>query len=126
VAAPKADARPTAEVCRQHQCLVAVQVSACRVTVDPDWLGIARGNHDVEIVWEIRNSPGVTFSRDEPVFFKSKELASKAFTNPKGEGGTRYSWHHVSTGPAVYHYGVRVVDNGRACPPLDPSIIDEM
>jgi hypothetical protein len=105
---------------------VAVHVSACRITVDPEWLGIARGNREVDITWEIRNSPGVVFASEAPIFFKNMEVAAKAFRDARAEGGTRYRLRHNSVGPAIYHYGIRVVDNGRTCPELDPSIIDEM
>jgi hypothetical protein len=115
-------------VCKEKGCSVAVRVVACAITVEPEWLGVAKGNRDVEIIWEIRDSPGVTFAKDEPVFFKpqDRESAGKQFSSPKPYSGTRYRWLNANNAPGVYHYGLRVVDNGKACPPLDPIIIDEM
>jgi hypothetical protein len=117
-----------AAICKEKECVVAVQVAACAIRVNPDWLGVAKGNRDVEIVWEIRNSPGVTFAKEDPIFFKDRyrEAAARQFREPKALSDTKYRWQNANSAPGVYHYGVRVVDNGRACPPLDPVIVDEM
>ena len=127
----KGGARPPripADLCKQKECNVAVQVTKCTITVDPEWLGIAKGNRNVEIIWEIHGSPGVVFAEKDPVFFKpeDREAAAKAFREPKANSPTKYRWLNLNSGPGIYHYGVRVVDNGKACPPLDPVVIDEM
>ena len=120
--------RVTAAICKEKECKVAVRVAACTITVDPEWLGVARGNRDVAIVWEIRNSPGVTFAKEGPIFFKERdrEPAARQFSKPQPMGDTTYRWTMANNSPGVFHYGIRVVDNGRACPPLDPTIVADM
>ena len=117
---------PSAGVCKQKQCMVTVRVAACSITLDPDWLGVAKGNRDVEIIWEIRGSPGVVFAKGDAIFLKDPAVVGKHFREPKAPGDTKYRWLHANSGPGIYYYGVRVVDNGKACPPYDPVIIDEM
>jgi hypothetical protein len=118
----------TTDICKQKSCLVTVRVAKCDITVEPEWLGVAKGNRNAEIVWEIRDSPGVTFTKDEPIFFKKEdvEAAARQFSEPKVLGPTKYRWLNTNSAPGTYHYGVRVIDNGKTCPPLDPIIIDEM
>lgn len=115
-------------VCKQKECLVTVTVSACRIKVDPDWLGIAKGNYDVDIVWEIRNSPGVTFAKEHAIYFKEKDRAAAArqFREPRLLDDRKFRWRDANTGPGEFHYGVNVIENGKSCPPLDPSVVNDM
>jgi hypothetical protein len=115
-------------VCKEKKCAVAVTVKACVITVDPSWLGLAKGVTDIEIEWQIRNSPGVAFARDGAIFFKEKDRAAAArqFRNGKLTESTKYSLWDANTAPGEFNYGVTVVDNGKLCPPLDPTIVNEM
>lgn len=117
-----------AVVCKEKECRVAVTVSACTIAVDPEVLGVAKGNREVDIVWEIVKSPGVVFPRDNAIFFKEKwrKAAAEQFRDPKLLHDKKFRWHNANSGPGEYHYGVNVIDNGRTCPPLDPVVIDEM
>jgi hypothetical protein len=115
-------------VCKEKECRVKVTVSACAISVDPESLGIAKGVHDVEIVWEIKNSPGVTFPRENAIFFKEKDRAAAArqFRAPRLRDEKTFSWLDANSGPGEFHYGVNVIDNGKACPTLDPIVINDM
>ena len=118
-----------AVICKEKECRVAVTVSACAISVEPYVLGIAKGVRDVDIVWEIVKSPGVTFPRENGIFFKEKdrEAAARQFRDPRVlEDGKKFRWRNENSVHREFHYGVNVVDNGKSCPPLDPIIVDEM
>lgn len=116
-----------AVVCKEKECRVAVTVTACAISVEPEVLGIAKGGRDIDIVWEIR-SPGVTFARENAIFFKEKDRAAAArqFREPRLLDDRKFRWRDANTGPGEFHYGVNVIDNGKACAPLDPIVINEM
>jgi hypothetical protein len=117
-----------AVVCKEKECRVAVTVSACKITVDPEVLGIAKGVHDVDIVWEITKSPGVIFPRVNGIFFKEKDraAAAKQFRDPRLLlEGKQFRWKDANIAAGEFQYGVTVVDNGKACT-LDPIVINDM
>ena len=60
----------------------------------------------------------MVFAEKEPIFFKpeDREAAAKAFREPKAYSPTKYRWQNLNSGPGIYHYGVRVVDNGKGMP----------
>ncbi|MGZ5032085.1 MAG: hypothetical protein ACXWAC_02715 [Usitatibacter sp.] len=118
---------PKAVVCRERECRVTVTVAKCTINVEPEVIGIAKGVHDVDIVWEIR-SPGVTFAREHAVFFKEefRAAAAKQFREPRLLDDRKFRWRDANTGPGEFHYGVNVVDNGIPCKPLDPIVINDM
>lgn len=117
-----------AVVCKEKECRVAITVSACAINVEPEVLGIAKGVRDVDIVWEITKSPGATFARENGIFFKEKdrEAAAKQFRDPRRLDDKKFRWRDANSGPGEFQYGVNVIDNGKACKPLDPTIINEM
>lgn len=117
-----------AVVCKEKECRVAVTVSACTISVDPEVLGIAKGVRDVDIVWEITQSPGVTFARENAIFFKERdrEAAAKQFRDPKLLDEKKFRWRDSNSGPGKFDYGVNVVENGKACPTRDPTVINDM
>jgi hypothetical protein len=129
---PRGDRGPkdhvTAGLCKDRECKVAVNVAACVITVDPEWLGVAKGNRDVTITWEIQHAPGVTFAKEGGIFFKEadREAASRQFSKPGPAGEDKFRWSMANNQPGLFHYGVRVVDNGKPCPVLDPTIVAEM
>lgn len=116
-----------AVVCKEKTCHVAVTVTACKITVEPDVLGISKTVRDVDIVWEIK-SPGAVFVREDPIFFKPKdrEAALKQFSRATWLDEKRYRMRDANSGPGQYYYGVKVIDKGTTCPPLDPSVVNEM
>jgi hypothetical protein len=120
-------AEAKAVVCKEKTCRVAVTVNACKVSVDPDVLGIFKGVRDVEIVWEIK-SQGAVFVRENPISFKPKDrdAAAKQFSSPALLDEKRFRWRDANSAPGQFHYEVRVIDKGTTCPPLDPTVVNEM
>ncbi len=117
---------PNAVVCKTKECLVRITVAACAITVDIPVLGIAKGNRDVDIVWEIR-SEGAVFAREKPVFFKGDRAeAARQFSEPRLLADKKFRWRDANSSPGRFEYGITVVDNGKACAPLDPTVINDM
>jgi hypothetical protein len=122
------DKAGVAKVCTKKDCYVAVTVRDCTIRVDPPTITIS-GNRDVEIFWDIVRSPGVTFAPQDAVFFKpdSIERARLQFSRPQlQKENTRFRWLDANNAKGEFNYGVRVVQDGKACPPLDPIIINDM
>ncbi len=117
---------PSAVVCAEKECRVAITVTNCVITVETPVLGIKKGNRDVDIIWQIR-SKGAVFARENPIFFKGDRVeAARQFTLPKLLGEQEFRWRDANSSPGEFRYGVTVVDGGKACAPLDPIIINEM
>lgn len=124
------DGKPVAKgpICKEKKCRVVVTVAACKIVVNPDWLGLAKGVTDIEIVWEIEKSAGVTFAGTGAVFFKEKdrEATARQFRGAQLVDDKKYRMTALNTARGEYHYGVTVVENGKQCPPLDPIIVSDM
>ncbi len=105
--------------CNSHVCKVQVAVDgACRITVDPEDLPVAADNKNAVIQWDIRGgrfvANGIAFKQDTGNEFHSPSHSPNRITIVD---------RHEKTG-VVYHYGVTVLQGGRACPTLDPTIMN--
>jgi hypothetical protein len=100
--------------------MVKVTVVDCRISVDRPTIDIARGNHDIEIHWDIV-SGGYTFPSDG-IWIKD-DVSPPQFSNPMRLTPTKFKWNDRNTAARMFHYGVKVMKDGTACtPPLDPII----
>ena len=120
------------DICTKKACDVSVVVGAgCAIGLVPDELGVKEGNKKVKITWTIdKASVGkVEFADDNGVFFKTsgheKELDGKF-----KESAQKYRWQNKNDLPGApkkrrYAYGVNVVQDGKACPTYDPTIIND-
>jgi hypothetical protein len=108
-------------------CGADVFVKDCVITVSVDKLIVARDNKDVFITWTLKDSPGVKFAKDG-IFFKpeSARAAVKQFTRVESRSDDVFVWKDANTEPGTFKYGVKVIENGKACPPLDPIIINDI
>ncbi len=111
-----------ADYCGASRCTVVVSVdSSCAVTVEPYALvlgGDAR--HEVEVTWKIDGD--AQFAKDGIVF---KESEGRNVFTLKQAGRDKFVFHD-SGDNGIYHYGVKVVQGGHACPALDPTGINDM
>jgi len=114
--------------CNQHECHVGITVNDCVIQPpDPDPIGIFAKN--VEIHWDLK-TVGYTFAPIDPRDPSKGGIAFKGdtqnqFDNPKlVNQDTKFIWHDKNTVPGTYRYTVRVMQGAAACPPLDPSIIN--
>ena len=105
--------------CNTHVCLAKVSVVDCRISVDPPKIDIAKGNHDIEIHWDIV-SGGYAFPRDG-IGIKD-DATPPEFSNPTLLTPTKFKVNDKNSFARQYHYGVKVMKDGTACPPLDPTI----
>ena len=105
--------------CNSHVCLAKVTVVDCRISVDPPTIDIAKGNRDVEIHWDIVSS-GYTFPGDG-IGIKD-DVSPPQFSAPMRLTPTKFKWNDRNTVARMFHYGVKVMKDGTACPPLDPII----
>lgn len=105
--------------CNAHECHVIVTVADCKISVDPDPIAIFARN--VEIHWDLRDSPGYTFTEDGIVIPANKG----DFTDPRRiPTGLKFLWHDKNTTAATYKYTVNVTLGAARCPSLDPQIVN--
>lgn len=109
------------------ECRALVTVKDCAITLSVDRIVIPRDNKDVTIAWEIKDSPGVVFA-ENGVFFKPQSLAAarKQFKPVRSRTPGRFEWIDLNTAPGTFHYGVSVIERGKACAPLDPIIVNDI
>jgi hypothetical protein len=113
--------------CSQTPCPpIQVTVTACVVTITPASYRVGKGVKGATIVWDVQ-TPNVTFP-SQPIRWKkeSQALAEREFTNPRLlRDGRGFSWDDGNSQPATFNYGVNVIQDGKACPPMDPTIIND-
>ena len=105
--------------CNANVCHVAIAVSDCQVTATPPILEVTQQN--IEIHWDIdKASAGYTFDvrgivveRDDKGEFSGGKVA---------ENGQKYILHDKNSFSSIYKYDIRVLNNGVACPVVDPWI----
>ena len=110
----------------KRHCRVTVTVTACSATgisTNPATLKVTRRLRDVPIVWTLRAPAGYTFAADG-IHFKNKEMAIRQFVGPKA-GPREFVWEDANTTPGRFPYNVRVRQDGRDCPVLDPIIVND-
>lgn len=105
--------------CNTHICKVEVTVDdACRIAVDPTDLPVAAGNKEAVIQWDIQGGEfaanGIAFKQDPGNEFHSPSHSPKRIT---------FVDRHSRVG-VIYPYSVSVVRGGKACAPLDPTIMN--
>jgi hypothetical protein len=107
--------------CKTHVCRVMVTVTGgCGIKVAPENLPIDPENKNVVIQWDVT---GADFAKDGIVLKKG---------DPHGDfekwahGGPRTITvvDRHATLNVTYPYDVRVVQNGTACPGIDPTIMN--
>ena len=84
----------------------------------------ARNLKEVAIVWKLDAPAGFAFATDG-VNFKNKELASRQFRVSKAAGPDEFRWEDANTAPGTFPYNVKVTHNGRDCPILDPTVVND-
>ncbi|HSN20243.1 MAG TPA: hypothetical protein VLS49_06185 [Usitatibacter sp.] len=105
--------------CTTHVCQVTVRVdAACRISVDPVDLPVDANNKNAVIQWDLTGGEfaqgGIAFKQAVGDEFHSWSHSPKRITVVD---------RHTRTG-VIYHYGVRVMQGARACPTLDPTIMN--
>jgi hypothetical protein len=109
-------------------CEATVTVKDCNITVSVDTIVVVRDNKDVVITWRLKDSPGVKFAKDG-IFFKAESLraAERQFRRVESKSPEdTFQWRDANTEPGKFKYGVKVIENGKECPPLDPIIINDI
>ena len=106
--------------CNTQVCHLTVTVSAdCRAAVDSERVFVERGNPDVRIIWTIRGQG--EFAANGIAIHN----AGTHFGAPQGGGTKIFKWDLRNTQPGNHwKYDVNVTLNGRACPALDPFIMN--
>jgi hypothetical protein len=101
-------------------CLLSVKIGPkCDVTVEPDALFI-RQKGATNLVWEI-SGPG-SFAERDGIKFKSGDAP---FSDGHAVGKNRWMANHQPRDPAVYRYGLNLLDgSGQPCV-VDPVIVDD-
>ena len=110
----------------KNQCRVTVVVTSCSatgITANPYTLKVARRLKDVPIVWTLRAPAGFSFAPDA-INFKNKELASRQFTTSKS-GSHEFVWEDANTAYGTFPYNIKVRQDGRDCPVLDPIVVND-
>lgn len=108
-------------ICTGAECDVDVMVSACKVSVEYEMLKVKAKK--AKIRWSITDANS-TFAPTNGIEFKSG--GGTVFTDCKPQNGNK-EWHCVDENPqpGIYKYNVNVVQSGKACPTLDPDVINE-
>ncbi len=105
--------------CNTHECHVKVIVTDCHITLKPDPISIFEKN--VEIHWDIVGT-GFTFATNGIVI---KDDTQAEFGNCHlAEHDMKFMCHDKNTFHKTYKYVVNVKQGSAACPPLDPSIVN--
>jgi hypothetical protein len=106
--------------CSTHYCRVTVTVDAsCRISVAPEDLPIAAANKNAVIQWDIVGGSfpqgAIAFKDDPGDEFHGWSHSPRVITVVD---------RHDKVG-VTYRYGVTVIgSNGKACPTLDPTIMN--
>lgn len=111
------------------RCLVTVKVGAgCSFTVTPWTLGMLAGNRNVKIHWQIdpASAGNAEFALADGIFFKGP---ANEFDDPKRLSKTEFRWNDKNpSGPypaRPFAYGINVIQGGKPCPTLDPTIVND-
>jgi hypothetical protein len=115
-------AKRLASYCHLQSCDVTVTVDAnCLVTANPYTLVIGGGHGPFTVVWKL-NGPGAAFASGNGIVFEPG--AAGVFTKVQG-GSQSYVFQNTGT-KGIYHYVVNVVQDGTACPTLDPTDVNDL
>ena len=78
---------------------------------------------NVPIVWKLHAPAGFSFATDG-INFKNKELASKQFVTSR-VSSHEYVWEDANTAYGTFPYNIKVRQEGRDCPVLDPTVVND-
>lgn len=107
--------------CKTHVCRVAVTVAdGCKIQVVPENLPIGAENKNVVIQWDVS---GADFAQDGIVLKKGDPHGDFVKWTHGGPRTITVVDRHTTTN-VIYPYDVRVVQNGTACPGIDPTIMN--
>ena len=112
--------------CTSQNCPdITVSVASCQVSVDLDPMDVARGNHDVNMVWKLD-----LWSRMTGYAFDDPAIVVKTPPPPPNEfritpGMYTVTVHNRNSANKTYTYAVKVKRWGTACNPSDPTIINQ-
>jgi hypothetical protein len=100
----------------------------CALTFDPYVLGVHRSLRNIDVRWNIntKDSAGkVEFPKGKGIFFKTEgAVKSGEFETPKYVSATQYKSKDKNSGFSDNPYGVNVMQDDKACPTYDPSVIN--
>ena len=105
--------------CNDAVCHVRVTVNDCRVSVDPDPVYIARGEHKIK--WKLQStrhdftSNGISFASGGGTVFK----------NPHRPGVGEFEVTDFNNATGRYKYTITVTQDGKPCPPHDPDVMND-
>jgi hypothetical protein len=109
---------PRSFPCNDQVCHVEVTVSsACQASVDQEMVKVGRNHPEVRFIWTIRGQGE----------FASNGIDVRGGAPFQGRlaGAKNYKWDFRNQGPSMrWKYDVNVTLNGRACPTLDPFIMN--
>ena len=122
-------ARYKADLCVDAgKCEVNITVGeGCTFQFDPYVLGIHKTLKDVEIRWNITKASAgkVEFPKKKGIFWKSQTSTQNSeLEDPQYAGPTQYKAKDKNSSFSDNPYGVNVIQNDKACPTYDPSIIN--
>lgn len=103
--------------CNDVVCHVVITVTNCQVTANPPTIEVTRQN--VEIHWDI-DSAGYTF--DPHGITVERDNSAEFYGGTVAEHGQKYVLHDKNSFSSTYKYDIRVLNNGAACPVVDPWI----
>ena len=108
--------------CNAHECHVAVAIADCKISAVPDAIGIARGNGNVEMHWDITTA-GYAFS-DEGIVFSDDPR--REFQNPRRPQPTKFMLNNKHSFAKDYKYTINIKAS-TTCPALtvDPWVVNE-
>ena len=116
-------AQPGPNPCNGGNCQVEVTVTGCTVSLDHPELHVARGSGTATIVWKIQ---GGTFARDNGIYIKAGGDPGGQVTSV-GPSGSTWVMAEKRTPGTKISYGINVLDSaGKACPPHDPTVVNDM
>jgi uncharacterized membrane protein len=107
-------------------CTVTVTVDAsCGVTVDPYVFVVGGTMRPVTITWKIDGNAAFhkTNTTYDGIYFKELEGQKQFHVVKAGPSEIMFTDHGHA---GIYHYGVKVVQGGQDCLPLDPTGVNDM
>ncbi len=109
--------------CNGGNCQVQVTIgSGCSVTAAPTELHVSPGTTPATIVFHVS---GGRFAKDNGIYIKHNGDPDNQVTSLAESGPTWVMQERRTAGKRIT-YGVMTVEaNGRACPPLDPIIVND-
>jgi hypothetical protein len=125
VPGPHPQERYLAGLCKERTCVSTVTVTdRCEITVDPQWMAIARENANPLLEWRLVAPPGFSFGT-ETIFYKPRRPEEG---NPfRIERATEkvVTVQYSARDAFVRHYGIRILKDGKVCGTLDPPVMPD-